>query len=110
MLLKREQYATVAKCYDQVSRSACSEADVELALQLLGIKNHAEDRFSAIEQAVVEQCRSLTQIVGEILRLQSEDKQIEAYIYAVDNLDKIRSVFMFENVFGTLLHGHSREA
>lgn len=29
MLLKREQYATVAKCYDQVSRRACSEADVE---------------------------------------------------------------------------------
>ena len=78
MLLSREEYETVAKCSDQATRSACSEADVAMAMQLLGIKNHAGDRFAAIEHAVEEQNRSLSQIVGEIIRLQSEGKKLEA--------------------------------
>jgi hypothetical protein len=104
MLLSREEYALVAKCCDQATRAACSEADVEMAMQLLGIKDATGDRFSAIERAVEEQNRSLMEIVDELLRLQSEGKKLQAYIYAVDNLNKIRSVFMFENVFGMLLH------
>lgn len=110
MLLSREEYAVIAKCSDHDTRSACSEADVEMALQLLGIKDAAGDRFTAIEHAVAEQNRTLMEIVDEILRLQSEGKKLEAYIYAVDNLDKIRSVFMFENVFGMLLHHHRSKA
>ena len=110
MLLSREEYAAIAKCSDPATRPACSEADVEMAFQLLGIKDAAGDRFAAIEHAVEEQNRSLMEIVDEILRLQSEGKKLEAYIYAVDNLDKIRSVFMFENVFGMLLHYHRSKA
>jgi hypothetical protein len=106
MLLSRDQYAVVAKCSDQATRAACSEADVEMAMRLLGIKDVTGDRFSAIERAVEEQNRSLMEIVDEILRLQSEGKKLDAYIYAVDNMNKIRSVFMFENVFGMLLHEH----
>ena len=106
MLINREQYATVAKCLDPASRATCSKADVEMALQLLGIKHHTEDPFAAIENAVKEQDQYLTQIIGDIIRLQSEGKRFEAYIYAVDNLGKVRSVYMFENVLGGLLHDH----